>query len=291
MDYTRTFGVLALALWIITGVDSRVFKGRGIDKYVTFGQNYVVTWGQSHVSTLHSGQEVDLYMDQSSGGGFESKNSYGSGLFQIRIKVPGGNTGGIVTAFYLTSKGGGHDEIDFEFLGNNNGKPVTLQTNLFLNGEGNREERFTLWFNPTKHYHTYGILWNPYQIVFYVDYIPIRVYKNENGVSYPTKPMQVEASLWNGDDWATDGGRTKVNWSYSPFIAHFQDFSLSGCNIDGRSNNVGACASSNYWWNAGNYQRLNGPEQSMYENFRNKYMNYDYCTDRSKYQTPPRECY
>jgi len=71
----------------------------------------------------------------------------------------------------LTSKGGGHDEIDFEFLGNNNGKPVTLQTNLFLNGEGNREERFLLWFNPTKHYHTYGLLWNPYQIV-YVNHTP-----------------------------------------------------------------------------------------------------------------------
>ncbi|CAH8278685.1 unnamed protein product [Arabidopsis lyrata] len=166
------------------------------------------------------------------GGGFESKNSYGSGLFQMRIKVPGGNSGGVVTAFYLTTKGGGHDEVDFEFLGNNNGRPITLQTNLFLNGEGNREQRF------------------------YVDNIPIRVYKNENGVSYPSKPMQVEASLWNGDDWATDGGRTKINWSYSPFIAHFQDFALSGCNIDGRSNNVAACESSNYWWNAGNYQRL-----------------------------------
>lgn len=35
------------------------------------------------------------------GGGFESKDSYGSGLFEMRIKVPGGNTGGIVTAFYV----------------------------------------------------------------------------------------------------------------------------------------------------------------------------------------------
>lgn len=126
---------------------------------------------------------------------------------------------------------------------------------------------------------------------FYVDNIPIRVYKNENGVSYPSKPMQVEASLWNGDDWATDGGRTKINWSNSPFIAHFQDFSLSGCNIDGRSNNVAACESSNYWWNEGKYQRLSSYEQKIYEHVRKKYMNSDYCTDRSRYPTPPRECY
>ncbi|ESQ37111.1 hypothetical protein EUTSA_v10002629mg [Eutrema salsugineum] len=292
MEYMRIYGVLVAVALLIIVVDARVRGGRGIEKYVTFGQNYVVKWGQGHVSTLHSGQEVDLYMDQSSGAGFQSRNLYGSGLFQMRIKVPGGNSAGVVTAFYLTSNGGNHDEIDFEFLGNNDGKPITLQTNVFANGEGNREERFHLWFNPIKHYHTYGILWNPYQIVFYVDNIPIRVYKNEKGVSYPSKPMQVEASLWNGDDWATDGGRTKVNWSYSPFIAHFQDFSgLSGCYIDGRSNDVAACGSSNYWWNAGKYQRLSGYEQKIYEHVRNKYMNYDYCTDRNKYQSPPRECY
>lgn len=125
---------------------------------------------------------------------------------------------------------------------------------------------------------------------YYVDNIPIRVYKNQNGVSYPSKPMQIEASLWNGDAWATDGGRTKINYSYSPFIAHFQDFSLSGCNIDGRSNNVAACESSNYWWNAGNYQRLSRNEQIVYEHLRSKYMNYDYCSDRSRYSIRPREC-
>lgn len=66
MDYMRIFSVFVVALWI-TGVDARVLGGGGIEKYVTFGQNYVVTWGQSHISTLHSGQEVDLYIDQSSG--------------------------------------------------------------------------------------------------------------------------------------------------------------------------------------------------------------------------------
>lgn len=125
---------------------------------------------------------------------------------------------------------------------------------------------------------------------FYVDNVPIRVYKNEKGVNYPSKPMKVEASLWNGDSWATDGGRTKINYAFSPFIAHFQDFSgLSGCYVDGLSDNVATCGSSNYWWNGGKYQRLRGYEQKIYEHFRNKYMNYDYCTDRSKYQSP--ECY
>ncbi|CAA7043661.1 unnamed protein product [Microthlaspi erraticum] len=100
--------------------------------------------------------------------------------------------------------------------------------------------------------------------------------------------MQVEASLRNIDTWATDGGRTKINWSYSPFIAHLRPLRLLHRWTE---SNVAACESSNYWWNEGKYQRLSGSEQKMYEHVREKYMNYDYCTDRSKFQTPPRECY
>lgn len=66
MENMIIFGVFVVALLII-GVDARVRGGIEDKKYVSFGQNYVVTWGQSHVSSLHSGQEVDLYMDQYSG--------------------------------------------------------------------------------------------------------------------------------------------------------------------------------------------------------------------------------
>ncbi|CAA7054751.1 unnamed protein product, partial [Microthlaspi erraticum] len=128
-----------------------------------FDENNVVTWG--NVLKLKQGREVQLTMDRAQGSAFESKHNYGSGFFQTRIKLPLKDTAGVVTAFYLTSKGNSHDELDFEFLGNRGGKPIALQTNVFANGRGNREQKYNLWFDPTADFHTYGILWNQYQIV------------------------------------------------------------------------------------------------------------------------------
>lgn len=98
--------------------------------------------------------------------------------------------------------------------------------------------------------------------------------------------MQVVASLWNGEIWATDGGKSKINWAFAPFKAQFQGFSDHGC----QSNNSKVCGSSRYWWNTRKYSRLNAYEQKALDNVRTKYMNYDYCSDRPRYPVPPTEC-
>ncbi|KAF3778880.1 Xyloglucan endotransglucosylase/hydrolase protein 3 [Nymphaea thermarum] len=232
-----------------------------------FSESYNISWGAGHVQSFFAGREIHLLMDKMSGSGFQSKLDYSSGLFHMDIKVPSRNSAGIVTAFYLkSSQLNGHDELDFEFLGNLDGKPIHLQTNIFVNGHGNREEKIRLWF--------------------LVDEIPIRVFMNK-GVAFPSKAMQVMGSLWNGEDWATNGGKDKINWMYAPFTASFRTFSIDGCPA---FQGGPQCYSSKYWWNGGGYARLSLKQILAYRTIRKRLLVYDYCTDRRRYPVPPPEC-
>ncbi|KAG8080292.1 hypothetical protein GUJ93_ZPchr0007g3277 [Zizania palustris] len=124
------------------------------------------------------------------------------------------------------------DELDFEFLGNRTGQPYVIQTNVYRSGVGGREMRHSLWFDPTADFHTYSILWNPKQIVFFVDKVPIREYRNSEKTNtfFPImKPMYVFSSIWNADDWATRGGLEKTDWTKAPFISSYSDFTTDAC--------------------------------------------------------------
>ena len=68
----------------------------------------------------------------------------------------------------MSSEASSHDELDYEFLGNLLGNPITVQTNVFANGEGNREQRIDMWFDPTANFHNYSILWNQQHIVYVI---------------------------------------------------------------------------------------------------------------------------
>lgn len=122
-----------------------------------------------------------------------------------------------------------------------------------------------------------------------MDNTPIRVFKNnENiGVGYPGQPKLVEASIWNGEDWATDGGKTKINWSYAPFQANFRAFDVSGCPYDAKTS---SCYSSGYWWNREQYWKLDANQQKAYEDVRKNYTTYDYCSDTNRFPVQPKEC-
>ncbi|KAF5731244.1 hypothetical protein HS088_TW19G00850 [Tripterygium wilfordii] len=253
---------------------------------VSFNENYKVLWGSDHVQLLNQEKEVRLTLDPSSGAGIESKTMYGSGYFQMKIKLPEKNSIGAVTTFYLISHSNIHDEVDFEFLGNET-TPYTLSTNIFINDGGGREQQFHLWFDPTKDFHSYSLLWNQHQIALFVDHVPIRVYKNKTilGAEYPTQPMYIDASLWHGDGWASGG--KPIDWSQAPFNAYYKELSpIHACPLQDNTNTQ-HCHSSKFWWNGEKHWELNPQQQSSYEHVRKTYMFYDYCANNP---TPLPEC-
>lgn len=211
----------------------------------------------------------------------------------MQLKLVPGNSAGTVTAYYLSSLGTTHDEIDFEFLGNASGQPYTLHTNVFAQGKGNREQQFHLWFDPTKDFHTYSILWNPQRIVFSVDGIPIREFNNmeSQGVSFPkNQPMRIYSSLWNADDWATQGGRVKTDWTHAPFTASYRNFNANACVWASGSSSCGSSPSADSgsdWLN----QELDSASLERMRWVQTNYMVYNYCADLQRFpQGLPTEC-
>ncbi|KAI3457073.1 hypothetical protein Pfo_013736 [Paulownia fortunei] len=240
-----------------------------------FYRDAEITWGDGRGKILEGGRGLSLSLDQYSGSGFQSKNEYLFGRFDMQLKLVPGNSAGTVTTLFLSSQGEGHDEIDFEFLGNASGEPYTVHTNVYAQGKGDKEQQFHLWFDPTAAFHTYSIVWNPQRIIFLVDNSPIRVFNNHesSGIPFPkSQPMRVYCSLWNADDWATQGGRVKTDWTKAPFVAYYRNFKIDGCAV---GTSGGSCGSQSQELDAKGRNRLRWVQQ--------KHMVYNYCADVQRF--------
>ncbi|XP_021746289.1 probable xyloglucan endotransglucosylase/hydrolase protein 23 [Chenopodium quinoa] len=258
-----------------------------------FNNEFTITWGDGRGKVLGNGEDLTLSLDKSSGSGFQSKNEYLFGKIDMQLKLVPGNSAGTVTAYYLSSMGPTHDEIDFEFLGNVSGQPYTLHTNVFAQGKGNREKQFHLWFDPTKDFHTYSILWNPQRIVFLVDGTPIREHKNmeSKGIPFPkNQPMRIYSSLWNAEDWATQGGRVKTDWAQAPFTASYRGFKADACVWASGSSSCGSGSvpkSGSEWLT----QELDSASLERMRWAQKNYMIYNYCADLPRFpEGLPAEC-
>ncbi|KAK3020683.1 hypothetical protein RJ639_045589, partial [Escallonia herrerae] len=274
---------------------SLVFASLALALAGDFNKDFAITWGDGRAKILNSGQLLTLSLDKASGSGFQSNNEYLFGKIDMQIKLVPGNSAGTVTAYYLSSQGSTHDEIDFEFLGNLSGDPYILHTNMFSQGKGNREEQFYLWFDPTADFHTYSILWNPQRIIFSVDGTPIREFKNAEsvGVPYPkNQAMRIYSSLWNADDWATRGGLVKIDWTKAPFTASYRNFSANACIWSSGASSCGSSTpSSNSSNNAWLTEDLDTTMQAKLQWVQKNYRIYNYCTDAKRFpQGFPPEC-
>ncbi|KAL4272728.1 hypothetical protein GQ457_13G029950 [Hibiscus cannabinus] len=279
---------VSMAFMACLVMNSLVFVAYGGDFY----QDFDLTWGDRRGKIFNGGKLLSLSLDRVSGSGFQSKKEYLFGRIDMQLKLVAGNSAGTVTAYYLSSQGPTHDEIDFEFLGNLSGDPYILHTNVFTQGKGDREQQFYLWFDPTRNFHTYSIIWKPQHIIFLVDNIPIRVFKNAESIGVPfpkSQPMRIYSSLWNADDWATRGGLVKTDWTKAPFTAYYRNFNANACVWSGTGSSCGGTnsVSDGAWETNG----LDAPGRRRLRWVQKYFMIYNYCTDLKRFpQGVPPEC-
>ncbi|CAL1408061.1 unnamed protein product [Linum trigynum] len=262
---------------------------------VPFDEGYTQLFGEDNLVVHRDGHTVHLSLDERTGSGFVSQDLYLHGYFSASIKLPADYTAGVVVAFYMSNGDTyekNHDEIDFEFLGNIRGKDWRIQTNIYGNGSTalGREERYSLWFDPADDFHRYSILWTDSLIIFYVDDVPIRevVRTTTMGGDFPSKPMSLYATIWDGSDWATNGGKYRVNYNYAPYTTEFSDFALHGCAADPTEHSTTTCDTT--YTTLLKTVAISGSQRTRMDRFRTKYMTYSYCYDRVRYKVPLPEC-
>jgi hypothetical protein len=99
--------------------------------------------------------------------------------------------------------------------------------------------------------------------------VPIRNYE-----AFPTqRPMFAYSSIWAAEEWATQGGRIKTDWSKAPFVANYYDicecYNYGGCStscLSAAAPYTGAC-------------QLSQAELGQMQWVQGTHRIYDYCVD------------
>ncbi|KAL4586201.1 hypothetical protein LXL04_010833 [Taraxacum kok-saghyz] len=255
---------------------------------ISFTEAFSPLYGNQNVIPSNDGNSVQISMNQwlTSGSGFVSQYAYNHGFFIASIKLPNNTyTAGVVATFYAQNNDSNRDEIDFEFLGHIEGEGWILQTNLYGNGSihKGREERYRLPFDPSKDFHDYGILWTTNRVIFFVDECAIREVVNvkEMGGDFPSKPMYMYGTMWDGSDWATHDGKYRVDFEYGGFDTEYTRFVMDGCRVD--SFFQPECY-------ADIPSGINATERTRMDVYRGQYMIYSYCLDTDRYPISLPEC-
>lgn len=133
------------------------------------------------------------------------------------------------------------------------------------------------------------------KIRFLVDQIPIRVYNNHEsiGIAYPkSQPMKVYCSLWNADEWATQGGRVKTDWSQAPFTAYYRNINIDGCVVkSGASSCASRSTESTNSAKSWETHELDAKGRNRVRWVQSKHMVYNYCADSKRFpQGYSQEC-
>lgn len=126
--------------------------------------------------------------------------------------------------------------------------------------------------------------------------MPIREVAHNTAISsvYASKPMSIYATIWDGSEWATHGGKYPVNYSYAPFVASLKGLELEGCvSQQNASASATSCpkrsTSSLDPVEGEEFVKLSQQQMTGLDWARRKHMFYSYCQDTRRYKVLPPE--
>ena len=106
--------------------------------------------------------------------------------------------------------------------------------------------------------------------------------------------MRLNGVLWDADDWATQGGRVKTDWSQALFIAYFRNYRANGCEPSGFAwvcGQQGTAPGGGDWFDGGAAGLDDMKQQEQLREAQDRYMIYSYCTDSKRFPGGfPTEC-
>ncbi len=187
----------------------------------TNGSMFNVTWRKDNVIFNDGNMQLIIDNDKTptggipySGGEFRSREFYGYGRYEVRMK-PIKNDGVVSSFFTYTGPSDNNpwDEIDIEFLG----KDTTIvQFNYFTDSQGGHEYIHQLGFDAAEDFHTYAFEWHEDKIVWFID--GTEVYTASENI--PVTKSKIMMNAWCGT--GVDGWLNAFNDTDVPLTAEYQ---------------------------------------------------------------------
>lgn len=125
-----------------------------------------------------------------------NSNNFHYGYYATSMKPS--NCSGVVSSFFTYTGYPSWHEIDIEFLGKNTRQ---VQFNYFLDGVGEHEFLYNLWFDASEDFHEYGFEWLEKTITWYID--GFKIYQVKKSIPYYKQALMM--NVWNTrgkDDWS-----------------------------------------------------------------------------------------
>ena len=174
----------------------------------TNGDPFDVFWHKENVTFKNGRMQLTIDKDKIgndknilySGGEFRSKDFFGYGRYEVRMKALKGD--GALSSFFTYTGPYDNpptpwDEIDIEILGKDT---TQVQFNYYRDSKGGHEFMYDLGFDASKDFHNYGFEWHKDCIIWFVD--GKEAYRVDKEI--PVTKAKIMMNAWAGkgvDEW------------------------------------------------------------------------------------------